>query len=112
MAHLSFEIIDGLSHRPGHVSGYYRIIVDSSTIKYLSFPAIPAAGPDIRGNRLAFSTVPEGEWNVGYLIQDPDDKKFRLQSTGTIELVGIRKRWHPSSIDWHDLSESVEGPAD
>src|SRR5271156_5088904 len=113
MAELPFEILSTESGHIGFHVGYYRILVDSS-IKYLSFSDHSLRFPDIRGKFLALTTVPDGEWNVGYLTEESTDKKLRLESTGTIDLVTIENIWCSFSVDWLELSNSktLRGEAD
>lgn len=114
MAELSFEILGVEGGHVGFHVGYYRILVGSSSIKYLSFSGHRLQFPDIRGDLLALTTVPDGEWNVGYLIEESTDKKLRLESTGTIDLATIENIWCSSSVDWLELSNSknLRGEAD
>jgi hypothetical protein len=53
--------------------GYYRIIIlESSCVMYLALPDRAPSLPDLRGERLNFTTVPDGDWNMGYLNPHPE----------------------------------------
>jgi hypothetical protein len=91
--------------------GYYRIIItdkSSPVIKYLARPEPVMSFPDIRGERLGFNTVPEGDWNIGYLIRKPGELRYSLDSTDQGTLAAVEKIWHPSKIDYMALDKPLE----
>ncbi|KAE9378602.1 hypothetical protein N431DRAFT_499398 [Stipitochalara longipes BDJ] len=82
-----------------------------STIKYLAFlptkpPILYEAVADYRAERLGFTTVPDGDWNIGRL--DLDTKIDRLYATkhgkgkpargGRMAPSPITTEWYPDSI--------------
>jgi hypothetical protein len=86
--------------------GYYRIIVPtSSSVKYLALPDPAPSFPDIRGEKLNFTTVPDGDWNVAYLVPESGTQKYSLGSMKQTTLAGISKIWHPRKVDWISLNE-------
>ncbi len=87
--------------------GYYRIIIPkSSSVKYLAQPDPKPLFPRNGGQALNFTTVPDGDWNIGYLAPHNDTNKYFLASTAKIDLAGIVKLWHPHKIDWMTLNRS------
>lgn len=50
-------------------------------------------------------TVPDGDWNIGYLVPQPGTYKHSLGSMEKISLAGISNTWHPQKIDWTALNE-------
>jgi len=99
----SFQIIDALLCCFENTFSY-RILTESSTIKYLvaSSPPSGPTFPDIYGHYLAFKTVSLGDWTVGQLGL-ADDGRYVLLSTENIRLPDVCKPWHPSKIDFLDL---------
>ena len=99
----SFQIIDAHKYHP-YDPFSYRILTESSTIKYLiaSSPPPGAIIPDIKGHYLAFKTVRLGDWTVGRLGL-ADDGRYVLLSTENIRLPDVCLPWHPSKIDFLDL---------
>ncbi len=86
--------------------GYYRIIVpESSCVKYLALPDPAPSFPALRGEKLNFKIVPDGDWNIAYLTPQPDSYKYSLRSTEKTNLAGINKTWHPHNVDWMALNE-------
>lgn len=86
--------------------GYYRIIIsESSFVKYLAIPDPAPSFPDVRGEKLAFTTVPDGDWNIGYLISEAGTHRYSLGSTEKTALAGINKTWHSQKIDYMALKE-------
>jgi hypothetical protein len=62
--------------------GYYRIIFPtSSSVKYLAQPDPVPLFPRNGGQNLNFTTVPDGDWNMGYLALQADPNKYVLAST-------------------------------
>jgi hypothetical protein len=88
-------------------------------IKFLTSPNPPkgASGvPDYRGKLLAFDAVPDGDWNLGRLV-DPDDSvegKFILASTETAQLeetAGLLDggpSWCNRKVDLVDLLDALD----
>lgn len=105
----SFEVLDMVSIGPGFERSYYRIRTASSTIKYLALVSQHPTFPDFRGEQLDFSTVPEGDWNLGHLVPKVDTQKATLGTTETTTLATIGKNWHPCMIDYADLGEASSG---
>jgi hypothetical protein len=105
-----FSVIDAISHLPGHQHGYYRILVASSAIKYLAFlPPKPTFSdiPDFRGNRLGFTAVPGGDWNIGYLEHSVVTDRLILQDTEKAVLQRAEDVWHPARVDYLSLGEAL-----
>jgi hypothetical protein len=100
-----FEIDDQVSQwRCNH--GYYRTIIPKSlSVKYLALPDLAPSFPDICGEKLDFTTVPDGGWSIGYLIPQPGTNKYSLGSTERTVLAGISRAWHPIKVDWAALNE-------
>jgi hypothetical protein len=106
----TFEIENEFSSW-GFKSGYYRIIFtdrSSPVIKYSARPEPVILFPDIRGERLGFNSVPEGDWNIGYLIRKPGELLCSLNSTDQGTFAAIGKIWHPSKIDYMSLDKPLE----
>jgi hypothetical protein len=101
----TFEIIDAVSAQLGKEYGYYRIVIASSVIKYLGFLEPHPTAPDIRGEKLDFNTVPEGDWNVGYLDRMTHSAKFTMGATVKRAFQSVEKTWHPSTVDRLTLGE-------
>ena len=107
---VSFSVIDAISNLPGHQYGYYRILVASSVIKYLAFlpskPTFPNI-PDFRGEKLGFTTVPTGDWNMGHLEHDAVTDRLILQDTEKAVLQRVEDVWHPARVDYLSLGEAL-----
>ncbi|KAE9377423.1 hypothetical protein N431DRAFT_309935, partial [Stipitochalara longipes BDJ] len=89
---------------------YYRILVASSAIKYLAFlPPKPTFSdiPDFRGEKLGFTTVPRGDWNIGYLSYEVGADRFIVQSTEKAVLQKVDGVWHPTRVDYFSLGEAL-----
>jgi hypothetical protein len=107
---VSFSVLDAIPNRPGRQYAYYRILVASSAIKYLAFlPPKPifAAIPDVRGERLGFTVVPRGDWNVGHLEHDTVTDRLVLQSTEKRALQGVADVWHLARVDCLSLGDAL-----
>jgi hypothetical protein len=90
--------------------GYYRIIImdkSSSVIKYLARPETTISFPDICGERLNFNTVPEGDWNIGYLKRTPDALQYSLDFTDKSTFAAVEKLWLPSKTDYMSLDKPL-----
>lgn len=74
-----------------------------SEVKYLVFDG-KIDKLDCGGLRIGFNTVPDGDWNIGYLTLDASNCKFMLESTEKKSLAGIENKWAPS-VDERDLGE-------
>ena len=96
---ISFSLLDVIPNPPRHQCGYYRILTASSAIKYLAFlpskPTFPNA-PDYRGDRLGFTTIPGGDWNIGRIGYDTTTDRLVLQSTEKGALQDVEDVWHPA----------------
>lgn len=105
----SFQIEDAHMCHP-YDPFSYRILTESSAIKYLvaSSPPPGATFPDIYGHHLAFKTVSLGDWTVGRLGL-ANDGRFVLLSTENTRLLDVCKPWHPSKIDFLDLPTCLPG---
>jgi hypothetical protein len=56
--------------------GYYRIIIlESSFVKYLAQPDPAPLFPRNGGETFNFTTVPGGNWNMGYLASQTDTNR-------------------------------------
>ena len=53
----------------------------SSAIKNLAFLKPNPTAPDIRGEKLDFTMISEGDWNVGHLNQKASSDKFTMGAT-------------------------------
>jgi len=92
----SFEVWDAWVRGLGG-PGYYLILTQSSTFKYLEGPAVsPAALPDIHGRRLAFDQVPAGDWVIGRLSSHGSAGELVLQSTRRTGLADVGHSWSGS----------------
>jgi len=101
-----------MGNLPGHRYGYYQIQTTLSVIKYLAFlPPSPEpvtlATADYKGEKLAFTTVPTGDWNIGRLQHHATTDKFTLQSTEKAAIQAVEKVWHPTRVDQSSLSEAL-----
>lgn len=91
--------------------GYYRIILSdesSPVVKYLAYHDPVNSFPDIRGERLDFNTVPDGNWNIGYLKRNLIGEKYTLDYTDNSALAAVKNLWHSSKIDYEALSKPLE----
>jgi hypothetical protein len=80
-------------------------------IKYLAFSPsdIGRTLPDIRGDWLGFTTVPVGNWNVGYLGKNAETSKLDLQHVGRVPIERVEDVWHPTRVDISVLGEPTAG---
>ncbi|KAL9111205.1 MAG: hypothetical protein Q9227_004282 [Pyrenula ochraceoflavens] len=82
----------------------YYILTQSRIFKYLISPTPPPAAnfPDLRGEHLAFQTVPCGDWSVARLAL-VDDGRLVLRSTENTRFPDAGTLWHPCKMDLVDL---------
>ncbi|OCL09845.1 hypothetical protein AOQ84DRAFT_11476 [Glonium stellatum] len=102
----SFEILDVFSGGPGLPYGHYQILTASKTIKYLATIDQNPIIPDVRGEKLDFAAVPEGNWNVCHLVRKAGTRKFTMGSTELMTLDSIKKTWYPQMVDYLDLKDA------
>jgi hypothetical protein len=86
--------------------GYYRILIaKTSSVKYLALPDPGPSGFDLGGDQLNFTTVPDGNWNIGYLVPQPGTNRYALGSMERTDLAEISPTWHPHKVDYLALNE-------
>jgi hypothetical protein len=105
ISYVFFEIIGTMSGTAGYKYRYYRILTQSSRVKYLAFMSLDLMILDIHGERLDFNTVPEGDWNIGYLIPKRGSDKLTLDTVEKRALFGVSSTWCPNFIDYLALNE-------
>jgi hypothetical protein len=66
--------------------------------------------PDIRGEMLAFETVPPGGWSIGHLSLNADGK-FNILSTEDVTIQGIEPSalFHHCKVDLLELGDTEPG---
>jgi hypothetical protein len=122
-----FTVVDVVTRLPGLPYGYYRVLVEPlATIKYLAYDSenearltasaevakqfadFPNTGmpfPDIQGLHLGFTTVPTGDWNVGYLACHEESGKYAIVRTAQQKLASIEDVWHLKQVDKLELRQ-------
>jgi hypothetical protein len=101
----SFDIIGAMSGTAGYNYIYYRILTESSRVKYLVTMSLKLIIIDFRVEKLDFHTVPKGDWNIGYLIPKPGSDKLILDTVEKRALSGVRNTWCPNYIDYLELKD-------
>ncbi|WEW59163.1 hypothetical protein PRK78_004632 [Emydomyces testavorans] len=89
--------------------GYYQILTEDGTTKYLAVVCRNPTSPDFRGEKLGFSTVPAGDWNVGRLSEATDTGKLFLDSVERQTLASVEMAWHPKHLEYASLGEASFG---
>jgi hypothetical protein len=98
---VSFKFLNLVIAQTKAHKAYFRILTPFSEVKYLAFDG-GVHKLDYGGLRIGFDTVPDGDWNIGYLTLDGSSCKFILNSTEKISIPGIANKWAPS-VDERDL---------
>ncbi|OIW32684.1 hypothetical protein CONLIGDRAFT_699567 [Coniochaeta ligniaria NRRL 30616] len=97
-------VIWDVFHRMPNEPFWYRIRTGSPAIKYLVAPRPPSGLPDYQGRYLAFSTVPEGDWNTAHLEYNDDGTgQLRLGVLEKTQLKDAGPVWHAKQVDELDL---------
>jgi hypothetical protein len=115
----SFDIIGFVSKAAWAKYAYYRIKVAQSSpttpeIKYLAFvPLISdSSNEDLEqwhsyGKQIGLITVPEGDWNIGYLVptNNKNNPTFELGSVEKRSLPSVAETWHFQDVDYATLQQ-------
>lgn len=106
----AFKVIDILGALPGPWSetGFHRILTASGIIKYLALPS-PDGMLLSFGESFDFTTIPQGEWNMGHLAFKPGTQQVTLNSTELVALASIKNTWNPQMVDFLDLKNPTGG---
>lgn len=86
----------------------YRFLVDGKEVKYVTV----APGTLPKDDRTfapvlipMLPTFPKGDWNQGHVSKDPATGELSFTSYEKVDLDGIEYTWHPTRIDFLELTK-------
>jgi predicted Ser/Thr protein kinase len=99
----------------GDEDSYLRLLVDGKKVIYITIAAGVFTPDDMCFGPAIITLLPplpSGDWNYGYIAQDPQTAQPHFAQAIRKKLRGVENVWHPTTVDHLDLTfvETLRSP--